>query len=298
MYRGTVVWALNRLASLVDDRNSNGTLALLIGSTTSKSRRTRAVDALNEAQHAVFFDLLDSDVARETLSREVALSAVTGDTLSLRMPPRAIEILGVRDSGMDTDDMPYPALSGSDYGDYGYTIGPRGETIKFHGFSPESTKTYYARVIEEPVMLAYGGFLKAETASTTGMLGDTAEYGMLMLDEDDLNGCELYIESATTGKGTHRTITDMSSSGSTTSITVDAAWTFTSDAKWSTQMTLPNPATRLVLLRAAVELAHWTMPHRVDALQERYDKAWNSALQANQRMAGDAYSRTRIVRTF
>ncbi|NIR02723.1 MAG: hypothetical protein GTN78_21400, partial [Gemmatimonadales bacterium] len=229
MYRGTIVWALRQVGRLLDDRNSDGTLALAIGSTTSRTKRARAVDALNEAQHSIFYRLLDEDVARETLSREVALSAVSGDTLSYTIPPRTIEIHGVRDSGMDTDDPPYPALSGTDYSDYGYTIGPRGETIKWHNFLPNGTDTYYARVIEEPIELAYGGFMQAEAASTVALIGDTAEYGELLLDTDNMNGAEIVIESGDTGKGLERTITDMSSAGDTTSLTVNSAWTFSAN---------------------------------------------------------------------
>jgi hypothetical protein len=298
MYRGTLVWALRQVGRLVDDRNSDGSLALAIGSTTAISKRARAVDALNEAQVSVFYDLLDSDVARETLAREVALTAVSGDTQSLALPPRATEWFGLRTGGMGTDDEPIPAVSGTHYGDYGYTVGPRGETIKLHGFSTTG-ETYYIRVIEEPVSLAYGTFLQAETASTTGMLAATAEYGELVLDVDDMNGAEIVVESSsTTGAGTKRTITDMSHSGDTTSITVDAAWTFNASAKWSTRMALPKVAMRLTLLKAAAWIAQWTMPNRVERLEQQYERAWATALQAAQRMSGDAYYRTRLVRDY
>jgi hypothetical protein len=298
MYPGSLPWAVRQLGSELDDREADGSLALTISSTTSATKVTRAVDALDDAQADLFYQLLDLDPNRSMLAREVALSAVSGDSLSYSMPARWIECLGVRDSTMDTDDEPYPALYGTDYTQYGYSVEERGTKIKWHSFTPESTHTYYARVVEEPAPLMYGAFLQAETATTTGMLGASSDYGDLPLNANGLAGCMFVIESATTGAGQERQIVSDTNSGSTTSIVVDAAWTFTSDAKWSTKLTLPRAAWRAVVIGAALRLAPYICPKREAMLQNRFKTAWGSVLQALREPLKTAYAKTRIVRAY
>jgi hypothetical protein len=246
----------------------------------------------------VFYDLMDNDVNREMVAREVPLSAVSGDTLSYTLTPRAVEVWGLRDNLMDTDDDPLMASWGSDYSDVGYTIGTRGESIKFHNWLPDSTKTYYLRVAEEPAQLIYGGVLQAETSSTTALLADTGEYGDMVLDNDEYNGIPVQIESGTTGKGLNRLITDFANSGSTTTITVDSAWTLSDDVKYSTGFTLPRAAHNLIILKAATYCAHWIDKDMVADMELRFARAWDSALQLLQNVSRDAYAKPWIVRSY
>lgn len=298
MYLGSLGWALRQLGRVLDDRNADGTQALYLGSTTSKIRLPRAVEALDEAQQFVFYELLDEDVNREMLAREVALTAVSGDSISYTLTPRAVEVWGMRDSLMGTDDEPYFALPGTRYDDMGYSIGPRGDTIKWHNFTPDSSLTYYVRVCEVPASLVYGGVLQQESASTTMLIADTAEYGDLVLNNDMYNGVEGVIESGTTGKGTEFTITDYANSGSTTTLTLQSAITISSDVKYSTYLTLPRQAYQLVIYKAAEYAAQWAYHDRLPEFQERFNKSFMNTIERLRTVGQDTYHKPWIVRSF
>ena len=298
MYRGSLGWALRQLGRVLNDRNADGSISLYLGSTTSKIGIQRAVAALDDAQQQIFYDLLDADANREMLAREVPLTAVSGDTISYSVTPRTIEVWGLRDSLMDTDDDPLMAIHGTDYAEVGYSMGPRGETIKFHNWIPDASLTYYLRVSEEPASLTYGGFLQAESGSTVALLADTAEYGDLVLGDDEYNGMQLVVESGTTGKGLKRDITDWANAGDTTTASLGSSWTISDDAKYSIGFTLPRAAHQLIILKAATYAAHWVYKDQIDILENRFNRAWASAIDRLRKMSNDSYPKPWIVRSY
>lgn len=295
MHSGSLAWAVKQLGRHLDDRNADGTLALYIGSTTSSIRIPRAVEAIDDAQQELFYMMLDEAANRELLAREVALSTISGDTISYGLSRRTIEVFGVRTGAMGTDDEPFPGMYGSHYGDYGYTIGQRGESIKWHNFQPDSSQTYYARVVEEPAQLAYGGFLDATTNGSTVWVADSAEYGELPLEADNLNGCVLVVESGT-GKGSTSVISDYANSGSTTKITLASTVTVEAASKYSIMLSVPRSAWRPVLLKAAANLAPFVAPHKEESILRRFAAAWQPVLEILRNPTPDAYAKVWRVR--
>jgi hypothetical protein len=292
MYPGTIPWALREIGQRLDDRETDGTIALYVGSTTSDILPTRAVDQLNEAQYDVFWRLLDESVGLQQLQQEVTLTATSGSTNSHDLPTRTARILKIRESTMDEDCEGYPAVDEDRDCDYGYGIGPRGETIKWHNFDPNPGLSYLAKIIRIPAVLSYGTVGQAETATTNVRLASTPTYGYNMLADDEYNGEQITILTGT-GKELIGDITDYD--GSVLDCTVSTAWSLGETDTYSLRCSLPRNIWRAWIAKACARIAYFYRPSFVSKAEEEAEVEYQRLVSGVMRPLQAAYGKPRIV---
>jgi len=288
---GSVPWALRELGRRLDDRNASGAIALYVGSTESSVLPARAVEQLDEAQFDIFYRLLDDQVGHQMLQREVALTAVSGSTIAHTLPQRTAEIMSIRDSSMGTDDQPFYAIDGPRTTERGYGIGARGETIQWHNFSVDTSLTYYARVIKEPIHLSYSTVAQAETDAQI-FLDLSPTYGLTVRVDDYYTGENVVIESGTL-LGSSQQVTGYSQDFAT--CTLPAAWTLAGTENYSFQSSLPRAMWRAWLADAAAKLAFFHLPSRFGKMEERAEMEYARLVGRVRRSLTGAYGKPRIV---